>query len=139
MQSEGSVTLGFDPSWTERLVSLYALAGMGTKDPSMLSEAFAQSFAVATVWQDGELCGAGRVVSDGVYYASIFDVAVRPDKQRKGIGSQIMAALESTVPSCLIYLTSTFGNEEFYSTLGYRRHKTAFAKYPFASPYLEEL
>jgi predicted N-acetyltransferase YhbS len=37
-----------------------------------------------------------------------------------------------------IHLTSTFGNEEFYKKLGFKKHKTAYAKYPFQSKYLED-
>jgi len=37
-----------------------------------------------------------------------------------------------------IYLTSTFGDEEFYREFGFKPHKTAFAKYPFESEYLED-
>ena len=38
----------------------------------------------------------------------------------------------------LVYLTSTFGNEGFYSKLGFKKHKTAYAKYPCESEYLEQ-
>ncbi len=37
-----------------------------------------------------------------------------------------------------IYVTSTFGNEPFYSKLGFKKHKTAYAKYPYESEYLED-
>jgi len=30
-----------------------------------------------------------------------------------------------------IHLTSTFGNEDFYKKLGFKKHKTAYAKYPY--------
>ena len=36
-----------------------------------------------------------------------------------------------------IHLTATFGNEEFYKNLGFKRHKTAMAKYPYESDYVD--
>ena len=48
-----------------------------------------------------------------------------------------MQALMEKAPETRFYLTSTFGNENFYRDLGFRKHKTAFALYPSDSPYLE--
>ncbi len=133
------VALGFDPSWVEAAAALYSEAGLGVKESTDLSAALAASHAVATAWHAGALIGIGRVISDGVYYASVFDVAVRPAWQGRGVGRAIMAALEGSVPaSTRVYLTATFGHEGFYRRLGYRRHRTAMAKYPDpASRYLE--
>jgi len=38
----------------------------------------------------------------------------------------------------LVGLTSAFGAVEFYRKLGFKRHKTAHAKYPSESTYLED-
>lgn len=131
---------GFDPQWLDDALNLYREAGMGQKEADQLREALARSYCVATCWRGEELCGIGRLISDGVYYASIFDVAVHPTYQRQGIGRLLMNELEQAVPGLRIYLTATFGNESFYEKLGYRRHRTALAKYPppfDTSPYLE--
>jgi hypothetical protein len=40
--------------------------------------------------------------------------------------------------SLLIGLTSAFGAEDFYYKLGFKKHKTALAKYPGKSIYLED-
>jgi len=133
------VVLGFDPSWLPAAIGLYADAGLGTKEPARLAAALRASHAVATAWDGARLIGIGRVVSDGVYYATVFDVAVAPAWQGRGVGRALMAALEGSVPAgARLYLTATFGHEGFYRGLGYRRHRTAMAKYPDgASPYLD--
>lgn len=131
---------GFNPQWLHDAVRLYHDAGLGQKDADYLQEALIHSYRVVTCWNGEELCAIGRLISDGVYYASIFDVAVLPAYQRKGIGRLLMHELEKAVPGLRIYLTATFGNEPFYEQLGYRRHRTAMAKYPApyeTSPYLE--
>lgn len=143
---EGNVSMqlrirhGFDSQWLDDALHLYREAGLGHKDAGQLREALVQSYRVVTCWNAEELCGIGRLISDGVYYAAIFDVAVHPSYQRQGIGRRLMHELEQAVPGLRIYLTATFGNEPFYERLGYRRHRTALAKYPppfEASPYLE--
>ena len=113
-------------------------AGMGDREPSALWRAAQHSHAVVTAWHGSEIVGIGRVVSDGVYYATIFDVAVHPAVQGQGIGRSLMEALKASLPPGVrIHLTSTFGNEGFYARLGYARHRTAMAKYPdMSSPYL---
>lgn len=133
---------GFDPQWLDNVINLYREAGLGQKDADQLREAFTHSYRVVTCWNGEELCGVGRIISDGVYYAIIYDVAVHPECQRQGIGRLLMEELEQSVPGLRIYLTANFGNEPFYERLGYRRHRTALAKYPppfEASPYLELL
>lgn len=131
---------GFDPRWLDDALQIYREAGLGHKDAAQLRAALVQSHRVVTCWNGEELCGIGRLISDGVYYASIFDVAVQPAYQRQGVGRLLMRELEQAVPGLRIYLTATFGNEPFYERLGYRRHRTAMAKYPppfEASAYLE--
>jgi len=131
---------GFDARWLDDALHLYRETGLGQKDPEQLRAALTKSYHVVTCWNEERLCAIGRLISDGVYYAMIFDVAVHPAYQRQGIGRLIMSELEQTVAGLRIYLTATFGNELFYEHLGYQRHRTALAKYPppyASSPYLE--
>lgn len=79
----------------------------------------------------------GTALSDGYMYATIFDVIIDPEYQKQGIGREIMNLIMQETPVKSFYLTSTFGNEEFYKKLGFRKHKTAFAKYTHDSDYLE--
>jgi len=64
-------------------------------------------------------------------YGIVFDVAVLPEYQKKGIGKGLMNVLLKGEEHMPIHLTSTFGNEDFYKKLGFKKHKTAYAKYPY--------
>jgi len=132
---------GYDSQWLEALIRLYDVANLGKRNPERLHTAFTNSFRVFTCWDGETLCGAGRMVSDGIACSAIFDIAVLPEYQRRGIGRLIMQALEAEVPDSFFVLTSSFSAVEFYRKLGFRKHKTGMAKYPSwnANPqYLEE-
>lgn len=127
-------------SW-DQLFSLYdkvgLVAGYGKKnDHDKIRKAFEQSFKVVTAWNNDNLVGAARMLSDGICYGMIFDVGVLPEYQKLGIGKGLVIELQKDNDHLCIHLTSTFGNEEFYKKLGFKAHKTAFAKYPYQSDYL---
>jgi len=98
--------------------------------PDRLETAIINSFAVVSVYENDQLIGFGRVVSDGVAYATINDVMVTPNWQGIGVGSKIIRKLVSKcdqwdIPS--IHLFAAKGSENFYKHLG-------FVCRPFDSP-----
>lgn len=56
--------------------------------------------------------------------------------RKKGIGAAIVGKLLEGNEGLLIGLTSSFEAVEFYVKLGFKKHKTAMAKYPGKSDYL---
>jgi ribosomal protein S18 acetylase RimI-like enzyme len=131
-----------DIDWIQ-LFDLYEKAGLlgrfvKNNEFSKIQLAFESSYKVVTAWAGEMLIGAGRMLSDGICYGSIFDVGVLPEYQKKGIGKGLMQELLIGNEHMPIHLTSTFGNEEFYKKLGFKKHKTALTKYPFATDYVED-
>jgi ribosomal protein S18 acetylase RimI-like enzyme len=61
--------------------------------PDALHQALQQSWYTVSAYDTGRLVGFGRVVSDGVLYAMIYDLIVIPSHQRRGIGSEILRSL----------------------------------------------
>ena len=103
-----------------------------------IKKSFKNSHKVVTAWDKDKIVGGGRLISDGECYGWIHDVGVHPDFQKKDIGRGIMDELLKGNEHMLIGLTSSFEAVEFYTKLGFRKHKTAMAKYPGESAYLEE-
>ncbi|MDR3682067.1 MAG: GNAT family N-acetyltransferase [Flavipsychrobacter sp.] len=124
-----------------QLFDLYDIVGLVAgygrkKDYVKIRTAFEHSYKVVTAWNNDNLVGAVRMLSDGICYGMIFDVGVLPEYQKLGIGRGLVTELQKENQHLCIHLTSTFRNEEFYKILGFKAHKTAFAKYPYESDYL---
>ena len=114
------------------------VGGLGERgDGEGIQRAFCGSYRVVTAWDGEKLVGATRMLSDGVCYAMVFDVAVLPDYRRRGIATGLMNALITGCEDMSIHLTSRFGIEDLYRKLGFRKHTNAFARYPGESEYLE--
>jgi len=106
--------------------ALFEKVGWGNRTVSRLKRAFEQSGIVRFAFEDGELVGVGRVLTDGEFYATLYDIVVPPEQQGKGIGRDIvLSMLEDIEGLNWILLTSTPGNEPFYHRLGFRKQKTA--------------
>ena len=89
--------------------------------------AFTNSHSVVFVSDDENLVGFGRAISDGAYQAVIYDVAVLPSHQCKGIGKMIVQALVKNIPHCNVILYASPGKEVFYEKENFRRMKTGMA------------
>ncbi|MBX4262072.1 GNAT family N-acetyltransferase [Clostridium estertheticum] len=138
-----SYKIGLECIEWSQLFKLYEKVGMlkrfiESKEFNKIQSAFQVSYKVVTAWEENTLVGSCRMLSDGICYGSVFDVAVLPEYQKKGIGKGLMRLLLKGEEHMTIHLTSTFGNEGFYKKLGFKKHKTAYSKYPFESKYVED-
>lgn len=106
-------------------------------DFDKIKRSFLVTYKIVTAWDGDKIIGAGRMISDGECYGWIHDVGVLPERQGHGIGKKIILELMNEEENLLYGLTSAFGAEDFYHNLGFRKHKTAMAKYPGKSKYLE--
>jgi GNAT superfamily N-acetyltransferase len=109
----------------EPYFALYETTGWNreyTITPDELGRVLAASQYVVAAYDEGKLIGSGRVVTDGVLHAMLYDVIVHPDYQGHGIGSAILGML---VQWCCcsnirdIQLFSTRGRSSFYGKNGF--------------------
>ncbi len=124
-----------------RMKEIYESVGWAKHTEEIIQRVFQASNIVALAFSEGRLVGFGRALSDGVFNAAIYDVVVHRDDQGRGIGKAIvedlLAQLEAV--SC-VHLIFTTGNEPFYMKTGFRKAKTALARYQsaeLATQYLE--
>lgn len=89
--------------------------------------AFENSCTVIFAYNDDELIGFGRAISDRAYQAAIFDVAVSQAYQGRGLGRMIVNSILKSIPQCNFILYASPGKEGFYENLDFKRMKTGMA------------
>ena len=88
--------------------------GMAYHEPDVHKRAFEASHTTVFIYHAKRLIGFGRAISDGVYQAAIYDCAVLPEFQGKGIGTIIMKNILPRISHCNIILYASPGKEGFY-------------------------
>lgn len=90
--------------------------------PQELFQAITTNWFAVSAFDGDELVGFGRVVSDGILHAMIYEMIVLPEYQGQGIGRQILRHL---VQRCLeanirdIQLFCARGKRGFYEKFGF--------------------
>lgn len=113
----------------ELVSSILTIAGLSSTEPEICKRAFLGSKVTVFVFDDESMIGVARAISDGVKQAAIYDVAILPEYQGKGIGRTIMESITNKLPGCNFILYANVGKEAFYEKLGFRRLKTGMAKF----------
>ena len=111
-----------DPQQYKTLFDTTGWNAVYQADVDELSAAVDGSWCVVTAYDEDELVGIGRVVSDGVLYAMIYDMIVKPSHQQRGIGTTILSKLiEKCETAGLrdVQLFSAKGKVPFYGKRGF--------------------
>lgn len=116
----------------EEIPRLLKLVGMSFVDKDIHRVSFENSYTVIFVFDNSKLIGFGRVISDGVRQAALYDIAIDPVYQGQGIGRSIVHKLMANLSGCNCILYASPGKEGFYRKLGFKRMKTAMGI--FADP-----
>jgi len=101
--------------------------GMAHHSPEIHRKAFKASYCTVFLYDDKNLVGFGRAISDGAYQAALYDCAVIKRYQGRGLGKLMVQAMLSKLSGCNIMLYASPGKEGFYEKLGFRKMKTGMA------------
>ena len=91
-----------------------------------LYKAICNRWFSTSIYDEGNLIGYGRIISDGIYQTFICDVMVHPDYQRKGVGTMVMDALLEQCQKENIKWVQLFcakGKQPFYQKLGFKERE----------------
>ena len=109
----------------DRFWKLFQTTGWNDKyglSSDELTQALHSSWYVFSAYADEQLVGFGRLVSDGVLHAMIYELIVLPEYQGRGVGGKI---LEKLVKKCQeagvrdIQLFCAAGKRKFYEKRGF--------------------
>lgn len=110
-------------NWYE-VRNILKTVGMSYVDSDIHKKSFENSYTVVFIFDNENLIGFGRAISDGVRQSAIYDVATLPEYQGKGIGRLIIENIIKNTPTCNFILYASPSKEGFYESLGFRRLKT---------------
>lgn len=111
----------------EELLEMLESVEFNTYSIEQLEKALKNTMYMVKVLVDGKLAGIGRVVGDSSIVCILTNIIVKPEFQRKGIGSIIVNRLRELVEENVkdgdklqIELTPMAGKEEFYQKCGFK-------------------
>ncbi len=113
-----------------RIMTLYRRAPLlrPVDDPQHVWQMFENSSLVLTAWHDGRLVGIARVLTDGVLYSYLCDLAVEPDVQGLGIGRRLIEAVLERCKGTELVLRDSDISAGFYARLGFERVHNAWMR-----------
>ena len=115
----------------EQAIDLYIRSTLGERRPIHKKSTFEAMLKNAnltiTAWDDTQLIGISRSLTDFDYVAYLADLAVDQKYQRSGIGKRLIAETQSRLGSdCMIVLLAAPKANEYYEHLGFEHHPRAW-------------
>ena len=110
----------------EQIDNLTEAVGWGKRGPEKWKEILSKSSYFYSIWDGEKLVAMGRIMEDGVMCV-FYDIAVHPDYQRRGLGTQIMNNLINQVKDKKYVSIGLFtwernpGNVQFYKKFGFEK------------------
>ncbi|ARA92462.1 MAG: GNAT family N-acetyltransferase [Bacteroidetes bacterium] len=122
---------GLDGLTPARIVTLYRRAPLlrPVDRNERVWEMFEKASLVLTAWRDGDLVGIARVLTDGVLYSYLCDLAVEPDVQRHGVGKALLHEIFERCKGTELVLRDSDISASYYAHLGFQRVGNAWVKY----------
>ncbi|MEM9403944.1 MAG: GNAT family N-acetyltransferase [Pseudomonadota bacterium] len=103
---------------------LRVAAGLSPRSRAAAEAGLPNTLCGVCVRDDGRLIGMGRLIGDGGCNYEVVDIAVHPDYQRRGLGTEIMQSLmgyleENAPPSAYVSMIADEGAPALYARFGF--------------------
>ncbi|MGD8815262.1 MAG: GNAT family N-acetyltransferase [Anaerolineales bacterium] len=120
-----SISLICETPEVDEYLALRDAAGLSSKTLQSAHKGLPGTLFAVCVREGDRLIGMGRVVGDGGCSFQIVDIAVHPDHQRKGWGTQIMEAImgylrDAAPSSSTVTLMADSGAPALYRKFGFK-------------------
>lgn len=121
---------GLDGLSPSRIETLYRRAPLlrPVGDLDRIWKMFENASLVVTAWHNGHLAGIARVLTDGVLYSYLCDLAVEPDVQRLGVGKALINAILERCEGTELVLRDSDISSGYYEYLGFKRVENAWVR-----------
>lgn len=109
---------------------LYRASTLGERRPIDDDARFGAMLAHAnltiTAWDEEQLVGISRCVTDFVWTTYLADLAVRVSHQRGGIGKELIRRTQAAAPRAKLLLLAAPAAERYYPRIGFRHFPQAW-------------
>ncbi|OON86568.1 hypothetical protein BXO88_07370 [Oribacterium sp. C9] len=123
----------------EEVAGVLKRSSLSDHSPKEQQIAFENSYAVVFVYDDDRIVGVARALSDGLFQAAIYNVALDEEYQGHGIGREMINRLIAQLKGQNIILYTHPRTVLMYEKFGFRRAKTALELFQAGSEQLEWL
>lgn len=89
-----------------------------------IQEAFKNSQYVISAWDEKQLVGFVRVLSDKTIFATIWNMIVKPEYQNKGIGELLVKQIFKKYNKHAVFLIADQKVKGFYEKMGFKAHSS---------------
>lgn len=121
----------------DQLSVLFSAVGWSDENKEMTPEMlnnfnapFINSTLVFSAWDGDKLVGCIRVLSDTMFRSIIYDLAVLPEYQGQGIGSELVKKCVAVYPNSEWSLETIPERVSFYEKIGFELNKEPVLKIP---------
>ena len=96
------------------------------EDSARFSDMLRGANLVVVARDDGRLVGVARALTDGAYATYLCDIAVDQAYQCRGIGRDLISAVQRAAPRAKIVLLSAPAAVDYYPHIGFQQHGSAW-------------
>jgi len=108
------------------LISIFKKSTLGLRRPLADLEAMESMLAHANyyigAYENGQLVGLARAMTDFVYTTYLADLAVNEKYQHQGIGKELIKILKINIPRAKLILLAAPAAEAYYPKIGMQNH-----------------
>jgi GNAT superfamily N-acetyltransferase len=122
----------------DQMIELYLDSTLGERRPvddrERMGRMLEEANLVLTAWDEANLVGISRSITDWVYCTYLSDLAVRADYQGRGIGRELVRRTRSATPQATVILLAAPKAVDYYPKIGMTRHESAWVLWPGEEP-----
>jgi N-acetylglutamate synthase-like GNAT family acetyltransferase len=113
----------------EDIIDLYKSSGINrpVEDAERIAQMFVHSNLIVSAWDEDELVGIARSLTDFCYCCYLSDLAVRQEYKKKGIGKKLISLTKEKIgDQTMLLLLSAPMAMDYYPKLNFEKVENGF-------------